>query len=57
MDKKSQKMTFDEYKEKYTKPENTKAIKFGLFMFLATVGIIVFTCLLLVYQFSRWLPF
>jgi len=48
MDKKSQKMTFDEYKEKYTKPENTKAIKFGLFMFLATVGIIVFTCLLLV---------
>ena len=48
MDKKAQKMTFEEYKEKYTKPENTKAIKFGLFMFLATVGIIVFTCLLLV---------
>lgn len=48
MDKKEQKMTFDEYKEKYTKPENTKAIKFGLFMFVASIGIIVFTCLLLV---------
>ena len=48
MDKKEQKMSFDEYKEKYTRPENTKAIKFGLFMFIASVGIIVFACLLLV---------
>ena len=48
MDKKEQKMSFDEYKEKYTRPENTKAIKFGLFMFIASVGLIVFACLLLV---------
>ena len=48
MDKKQEKMSFDEYKEKYTRPENTKAIKFGLFMFIASVGIIVFACLLLV---------
>ena len=47
MDKKEPKITFDEYKAKYTKPENTKFIKFGLFMFIASVGIIVFTCLLL----------
>lgn len=47
MDKKEPKITFDEYKEKYTKPENTKAIKFGLFMFIASIGIIVFVCLLL----------
>ena len=48
MDKKEQRITFEEYKEKYTRPENTKAIKFGLFMFIASVGIIVFACLLLV---------
>ncbi len=48
MNKQDKKMTFDEYKEKYTKPENTKAIKFGLFLFVATVGVIVFTCLLLI---------
>ena len=48
MDKKEQKISFEEYKEKYTRPENTKAIKFGLFMFIASVGIIVFACLLLV---------
>lgn len=47
MDKKEQKITFEEYKEKYTKPENTKAIKFGLFMFIASIGIIVFVLLLL----------
>ena len=48
MDKVDKKMTFDEYKEKYTKPENTKLIKFGLFLFIASVGVIVFACLLLV---------
>ena len=48
MDKKEQKLSFEEYKEKYTKPENTKAIKFGLFMFIASIGIVVFACLLLV---------
>ncbi len=48
MDKKDKKMTFEEYKEKFTRPENTKAIKFGLFLFVATVGVIIFTCLLLI---------
>lgn len=47
MDKKQEKITFEEYKAKYTKPENTKFIKFGLFMFIASIGIIIFTCLLL----------
>ncbi len=45
---KQQTMTLEEYKQKYTKPENTKMIKFGLFMAAAFVGIVIFTCLLLV---------
>ncbi len=46
--KEEKKMTLQEYKDKYSRPTNTKAIKFGLVMFIASIGIIVFTCLLLV---------
>ena len=35
------KMTLDEYKEKYTRPENTKLIKTFLFVFAGSIGIIV----------------
>ena len=45
---KYQKMTLEEYKAKYSKPQNTKAIKFGLFLFAASIGIVIFSCLLLV---------
>lgn len=48
MNNENKKMTLQEYKDKYSKPANTKVIKFGLFMFIASLGIIVFTCLLLV---------
>ena len=44
----NKKMTLEEYKEKYSKPENTKLVKFGLFTFIAALGIIVFACLFLV---------
>ena len=46
--KENKKMTLEEYQEKYSKSENTKAIKFGLVMFVAGIGIIIFACLLLV---------
>ena len=35
------KMTLDEYKEKYTRPENTRLIKTFLFVFAGSIGIIV----------------
>lgn len=41
------KMTLEEYKEKYTKPENTKLIKSFLFVFAASIGIIVVVLLAL----------
>ena len=44
----SKKITLEEYKEHYSKPENTKPIKFGVFLLIASIGIIIFTCLLLV---------
>ena len=47
-EKEVNKMTLEEYQEKYSKTENTKAIKFGLVLFVAGIGIIIFTCLLLV---------
>ena len=43
-----QKMTLEEYKKKYTKPENTKAIKLFLVLLIAGIGVIIFTLLLLV---------
>lgn len=42
------KMTLEEYKSKYTKPYNAKAVKFGSILLAGTIGIIIFTCLLLV---------
>lgn len=47
-EKEVKKMTLEEYQDKYSKPENSKLIKFGLVLFLAAIGIIVFACLLLV---------
>lgn len=44
----TEKMTLEEYKEKYTKPENTRQIKLFLFIFAASIGVIIFTCLLIV---------
>ncbi len=45
MDKKEEKITLDDYIEKYTKTENTKLIKTGLFLFEATIGVVLFVCL------------
>ena len=42
------KMTLEEYKAKYSKPQNAKAARFFLFLFASAIGIIIFTCLLLV---------
>ena len=39
------KLTLEEYKAKYTKPENPKMVKFGLVMLIGVIGIIIFTCL------------
>lgn len=44
---KTKKMTLEEYKEQYTKPENRKQIKAYLFILTAAVGVIIFTCLTL----------
>lgn len=48
LEKENNKMTLEEYQEKYSKSENSKAIKFGLVLFVASIGVIVATCLLLV---------
>ncbi|MBQ7242719.1 MAG: DUF697 domain-containing protein [Bacilli bacterium] len=42
------KMTLEEYKAKYTRPQNYKAARLFLFLFAASIGVIVFTCLLLI---------
>ena len=44
----TEKMSLEEYKEKYTKPENTRQIKLLLFLFVASVGVLIFTCLLFI---------
>ena len=46
--KEDKKMTLEEYQEKYSKTENAKAIKFGLVLFIAGIGIVIATCLTLV---------
>lgn len=48
LEKENNKMTLEEYQQKYSKSENSKAIKFGLVLFVASIGVIVATCLLLV---------
>ena len=45
---KTEKMTFEEYKAKYTKPENTKLVKMTMFLLIGGIGIIIFTCLFLI---------
>ena len=54
----TEKMTLEEYKEKYTKPENTRQIKLFLFLFTASIGLVIFTCLLLVvlkvFEFNQY---
>ncbi|MBO5528159.1 MAG: DUF697 domain-containing protein [Bacilli bacterium] len=42
------KMTLEEYKDKYTKPYNAKAVRSFLVIFAGAVGVVVFTCLLLI---------
>ncbi|MBR1846155.1 MAG: DUF697 domain-containing protein [Bacilli bacterium] len=42
------KLTLEEYKAKYSKPRNYKSARIFLFLFAALIGVIVFTCLLLV---------
>ena len=44
----TRKLTLEEYKAKYSKPQNIKAARLFLILFAAAIGIIVFTCLLLV---------
>ena len=39
------KLTLEEYEKKYSKPENIKAAKTFLFIFSASIGIIIFVCL------------
>lgn len=57
----NKKMTLEEYKENYSKPENTKPIKFGVFLLLACIGVIIFTCLLLVvlrlYEINKYIGY
>ena len=48
MEDKNEKMTFEEYKAKYTKPENKKLIKASMFILGGGIGIILFTCLFLI---------
>ena len=44
----SKKITFEEYKKNYTKPQNTKLIKWGFFLLSVTIGVVIATCLSLV---------
>ncbi|MBE6136053.1 MAG: DUF697 domain-containing protein [Erysipelotrichaceae bacterium] len=46
--KENEKMSFEEYKARYTKPENGKLIKAGLVFLIGGIGVIVFTCLFLI---------
>ena len=46
-EKEEKQMTLEEYKEKYTKPENTKQIRLFLFLFVGMIGIVILTCLVL----------
>ena len=48
MEENENKMTFEEYKQKYTKPENKKLMKAAMIMIASGIGIILFTCLFLI---------
>ena len=43
--KEEKKLTLEEYEKKYSKPENVKAAKTFLFIFAASIGIIIFVAL------------
>ena len=45
--KEDEKMTLEEYEERYTKTEDSKLVKFGLVLFAASIGIVIFVCLAL----------
>ena len=47
MEKETKKITFEEYKAKYTKPENKKLIRAAMFIMAGGIGVIIFTCLFL----------
>ena len=44
-EKDEKKMTFEEYQNKYSKPENLKSAKNFLILFSLAIGVIIFTCL------------
>lgn len=48
MEKENEKMTLEEYKARYTKPENTKLIKTGMYFLIGGIGVVIFTCLFLI---------
>ena len=48
MAEEEKKISFEEYKQRYTKPENRKLIKAGMFILAGGIGVIVFTCLFLI---------
>ena len=48
MEENEKKMTIEEYKERYTKPENKKLMKAAMIMIASGIGIILFTCLFLI---------
>ena len=48
MGEETKKMTLEEYKAKYTKPENKKLMKAAMFIIAGSIGIIIFTCLFLI---------
>ena len=48
MEENQEKITFEEYKAQYTKPENRKLIKSAMFFLAGGIGVIIFTCLFLI---------
>ena len=48
MEKENEKMTLEEYKLKYTKPENKNLVKASLILLVGGIGVILFTCLFLI---------
>ena len=48
MEEKKEKMTFEEYKANYTKPENNKLMRASMLILGGGIGIILFTCLFLI---------
>lgn len=55
------KMTLEEYEEKFSKPENLKSARTFLFLFGAAIGVIIFTCLLMIvskiYEMNKYVGY